>query len=79
MRDSARQPVICLDSERILAVADQAMRKLKVGSTWKGRGKNQVAIVESIDGALINYRNRKGTKSQMTADYFIYWYRPLEK
>ena len=72
-----RQPVLCMENEKILAVVDGAMQKLKIGSRWKGRGKNQVATVESIDGATIRYRNKKGSIGHMTADYFVYWYRPL--
>jgi len=60
-----------------LAYTHNRLKKLKVGSKWKGRGKNQVATIQSIDCATVYYQNTKGTKGCMSADYFVYWYSPL--
>lgn len=74
----ARQNKLTVNHEKWLERTDESIRKLKTGTRWKGRGKNQFATIESIEGALVHYRSTKGTHSNMTADYFVYWYKPIE-
>jgi hypothetical protein len=73
-----KQNRLAVNHDKWLERTDESIKKLKAGTKWKGRGKNQFAIIESLNGALVNYKSPKGVHSNMTADYFVYWYRPVE-